>query len=235
LRTGARQSKLFDFGIAKVVGDGPSRSAILDHGFTPGFAAPEQFDSSYGETGPWTDVFALALLVVEMVSGQEALQGREVVTLGQASCDRHRRPTPRALGIHVGDEVERVLSRALAVDPGRRFADVRPFWNELTSAASLSAKGTTTPFVLLSARPGPVALLVAQPARSPRARGRGHGRAGRKWLPVALVSAMSLAIALIPTHHRAAPRRAAGQQAARASVLAGSLAVDGPTVPERLP
>ena len=31
--------------------------------FTPLYGAPEQFDRSYGATGPWTDVFAFALVL----------------------------------------------------------------------------------------------------------------------------------------------------------------------------
>jgi serine/threonine protein kinase len=38
--------------------------------FTPQYAAPEQFNPVLGATGPWTDVFALALVFVEVVTGR---------------------------------------------------------------------------------------------------------------------------------------------------------------------
>lgn len=146
LRSGQPRCKLLDFGIAKVASDKmANRSAIVERAFTPGFGAPEQFDTAYGQTGPWTDVFALALVVVEMVCGREALQGRGVVCLGQEACDRHRRPTPRALGLTTSDEVERVLGRALAVEPAQRFADARSFWSELLPATATLRAETRAP------------------------------------------------------------------------------------------
>src|SRR5262249_21781130 len=35
--------------------------------FVPTYGAPEQFSKAYGQIGPWTDVFALALILVELV------------------------------------------------------------------------------------------------------------------------------------------------------------------------
>jgi eukaryotic-like serine/threonine-protein kinase len=44
--------------------------------FTPQYGAPEQFTRDFGATGPWTDVFARALALLEVVSGRPALVGR---------------------------------------------------------------------------------------------------------------------------------------------------------------
>jgi serine/threonine protein kinase len=195
LRTGRPHCKLLDFGIAKVVRrTSPSQPAIVERAFTPGFGAPEQFDAAYGETGPWTDVFALALVVVEMVCGREALQGQEVVKLAWESCDRTRRPTPRALGARVSDEVECVLRRALAVEPALRFADVRAFWTELRQAMRLADANATIPFALQSAPLAPRTPAPSRPSRRPNVRRR------RRWLPAALVAAITIAVGLGPDH-----------------------------------
>src|ERR1019366_826108 len=45
--------------------------------FTPRYGAPEQFSKKYGTTGPWTDVFALALVLVETMSAKPAFEGDE--------------------------------------------------------------------------------------------------------------------------------------------------------------
>ena len=207
LHAGHPRCKLLDFGIAKVARGHtrPSQPEIIERAFTPGFGAPEQFDAAFGETGPWTDVFALALVVVEVLCGREALKGSEVGKLGEQSCDPHRRPTPRALGVRVSDEVEFVLRQALAVEPARRFANVRSFWNELTQAMRLADPEATIPFILCQDHPLEVTPLATLPLRQTRARKR------PRLLPIALVAAITIAIGLGPGHvaeSRPAPIRA---------------------------
>jgi eukaryotic-like serine/threonine-protein kinase len=130
------RTKLLDFGVAKVLRGAPvvPAGAHVSQSFTPGYGAPEQFSAAYGTTGPWTDVFALALIVVELLVGREALEGDEVGTLAMQSCDAVVRPTPRTRGAVVGDEVEQVLARALAVNPEDRYLNGRDLWDALTAA-----------------------------------------------------------------------------------------------------
>jgi serine/threonine protein kinase len=131
--------KLLDFGVAGFFSDmrwtlaqrGRSMHAC---GFTPSYAAPEQFSEAYGITGPWTDVFALALLVVELVAGREPMGEGTTEELGRVAVDPRRRPTPRALGANVPDAVEDVLSRALSVYPAERWQTAGTFWNALREA-----------------------------------------------------------------------------------------------------
>ncbi len=126
--------KLVDFGIAKVIGE----TAIAvrtdgDRNFTARYAAPEQFMSEYGPTGPWTDVYALALIALEMVTGQAALKGDTLVQIFASSIDQRQRPTfgKRA---QVSPEIEAVFSRALAVSPKERFRDVGEMWRAVEAA-----------------------------------------------------------------------------------------------------
>jgi serine/threonine protein kinase len=128
--------KLIDFGVAKVLGrPGSSYEEVSQfRSFTPDYGAPEQFDSGLGPTGPWTDVFALSLMLVELVTGRTALSGHLPDEMARAAVDPRDRPTPRGRGARVSDRVERVFSRALAVDPMTRFATVRGFWRALESA-----------------------------------------------------------------------------------------------------
>ena len=85
--------------------------------FTPRYGAPEQFNKQRGATGPWTDVFALALVLVECVSGRKALEGDDPTQLYIASADPAIRPTLRSRGILVPDAVEAALHKALEVEP----------------------------------------------------------------------------------------------------------------------
>jgi formylglycine-generating enzyme required for sulfatase activity len=129
--------KLLDFGIAKVVQDvqkmGFGKTAGQITSFTPLYGAPEQFNRSYGSTGPWTDVFALALVIAEIISGKQPMSGETLVQIGYASADEKVRPTPRTLGVRTTDEVEAIFAKAVAVKPEARFASAADFWNALRS------------------------------------------------------------------------------------------------------
>jgi eukaryotic-like serine/threonine-protein kinase len=139
LRTALRgqtRCKLLDFGIAKVASQARSpASSVIEKAFTPGYGAPEQFEPERGPTGPWTDVYALALVAVEMMCGREALRGGHLATLARSSCDPASRPTPRARGLAVSDAIEDVFRRALAVRPADRTKDMRAFWADFSRAA----------------------------------------------------------------------------------------------------
>ncbi|HTQ07403.1 MAG TPA: serine/threonine-protein kinase, partial [Polyangiaceae bacterium] len=71
----AREVKILDFGIAKLVDSGASTTAQLaltsgaTASFTPMYAAPEQWLERLGATGAWTDVHALALVCTELLTG----------------------------------------------------------------------------------------------------------------------------------------------------------------------
>ena len=125
--------KLLDFGVAavahEVVHEGNGRS------FTPAYGAPEQFSDDHGVAGPWTDVFALGLVFVELVAGRDPLGSGSIHEMMLCSCNPAVRPTPRGLGVSVHDGVERVLARALAVRPEDRFANVGELWAALKQAA----------------------------------------------------------------------------------------------------
>ena len=132
--------KLLDFGIAKVVADVEKLGVTTTSGalssFTPLYAAPEQFNRVNGATGPWTDVFALALVATEVLTGQRAMSGDTVVQLAVTASDPKRRPTPRAIGAQTSDHVERVFAKALAVSPNDRFPTAGAFWRELRREAT---------------------------------------------------------------------------------------------------
>jgi len=145
---GRRTAKVLDFGIAKVLSDHRGYTTALEStamsptAFTPRYGAPEQFNKQRGATGPWTDVFALALVLVECVSGRKALEGDDPTQLYIASADPAFRPTIRARGVEVAENVEDVLRKALEVEPKKRYPDAGAFWSALEIAAGLSGAAT---------------------------------------------------------------------------------------------
>lgn len=132
--------KVLDFGVAKMMSDNTQLKAAMAKtgmnitSFTPQYGAPEQFSRSYGATGPWTDVYALALVAIEMLTGKPALDGDDIVQLAFSTGNTERRPTPRNQGVAVSDAVEAVFDKALAINPHDRFARAREFWSALEQA-----------------------------------------------------------------------------------------------------
>ncbi|HEY8079080.1 MAG TPA: bifunctional serine/threonine-protein kinase/formylglycine-generating enzyme family protein [Labilithrix sp.] len=135
--------KLLDFGIAKVVqdiqrmGGAFAQTQGVVSSFTPAYGAPEQFSRTHGATGPWTDVFAIALIFTELVTQQPALRGEDLTQLAFCSMDPKRRPTPRTYGVDITDALEAVLRRALAVSPEERFQSMGELWDALRSALAM--------------------------------------------------------------------------------------------------
>lgn len=145
---GEQVVKILDFGISKIsVGGSWARRGLGGEGqdglvsFSPAYGAPEQWaPETFGPTGVWTDVWGLALTVVEAVKGREVFTG-EPQDLRAAILDPVQRPTPRRHGVRVADEVEAIFERALALDPKSRYPSVRLFWDELLDALDLDAQG----------------------------------------------------------------------------------------------
>ncbi len=139
--------KILDFGISKVkstAGQMAGRASQTGAGlvsFSPAYGAPEQWvPKRYGQTGPWTDVWGIALTIVEAAKGEEVVTGDQAAMMGTI-LDPSRRPTPRNEGVRVADRVEAIFERALAVDPQQRHQSVNAFWSELLDALDLDQLG----------------------------------------------------------------------------------------------
>jgi serine/threonine protein kinase len=143
--------KLLDFGVAKMVSDHAKINAALAKtgvaitSFTPRYGAPEQFTRSYGATGPWTDVYSVALLACEMLIGRAALDGNDLVQFGFSSANPAQRPTPRRLGASVSESMEAAFAKALAVRPEDRFQHAGEFLESLDRGLSSPAHAAPLP------------------------------------------------------------------------------------------
>ena len=127
---------LSDFGVA--LAWAPDRNdAITEVGLalgTPEYMSPEQA-SGERDLGVPSDIYSLACVIFEMLTGEPPFQGANV----RATMAMHVTkppPSPRALRPELPVSIERVLMRALAKMPEERFASVAEFLTALESGAT---------------------------------------------------------------------------------------------------
>ena len=133
--------KVLDFGMAKVLSPeamGGLESAETLAGVTvlsPQYVTPEQLDKKLGPMGPWTDVYAFALILVEALTNRRARDAETFADLMMQIAKGDKLPTPKLRGADVSAAVDRVFERAFARDPRARQSNLGAFWAELTAAA----------------------------------------------------------------------------------------------------
>jgi len=118
---GAERVVITDFGLARASaaagGDG-SRSATGAVAGTPEYMAPEQIRGDAAT--PATDVYALGLILYEMLQGERPFAGKNMAD----SWMRRIREGPAKLSGVVEDvspQVDAVIAKCLAFEPGERF------------------------------------------------------------------------------------------------------------------
>jgi serine/threonine-protein kinase len=100
--------------------------------------------------------------MVELLAGRHIVDGDHAAMMGTV-VDPARRPTPRVEGVRVGDAVEAVFQRALALDPRDRFRDAGAFWNALLTAYDTDTeKRHSDPRMMLGPNRSPSGSSVAR-------------------------------------------------------------------------
>jgi eukaryotic-like serine/threonine-protein kinase len=135
LVTAAGDVKLLDFGIAKLIDDDADDDGLTQLGgraATPDYAAPEQLDG--GTVTVATDVYALGVMLYELLAGQRPFQTRSrlarmIEARGEAPLASTRVTGKRRTEL-VGD-LDAILAKAMAIDPAQRYASADAFSQEL--------------------------------------------------------------------------------------------------------
>jgi serine/threonine-protein kinase len=165
--------KVLDFGVAKIMADsalamGESVRTLGNvRMFAPAYGAPEQFDDRLGPIGPWTDVYTVALVAVEMLGDRAVREGEYLGAYAAKALDASARPSPRALGLAVGDAVEDVFAQALSLDPRQRPSDAGDLWGRLKHAMQVDAADAADAAAPTQRRP-PLEEPVPQTVRMPQ-------------------------------------------------------------------
>jgi serine/threonine protein kinase len=137
---------VMDFGLAKERKAGPELERLTATGIvlgTPEFMSPEQLRGK--PLDGRTDVYSLALMTVEMLTGSLPFTGKSQQELMIARL--RNQPTPlRKLrpDLDFPNAVERVLLKALERDPNDRYPTAPDFAAALDAATRPGGLGTTT-------------------------------------------------------------------------------------------
>lgn len=131
--------KVLDFGLAKFVEDGTETTQAMG---TPAYMAPEQLWKQ--RIGPWTDLYAVGIIVFELLSGKRPFGGtaEEIV---QKKANPHFDVLTEGADQGWDGDTQAFLRRALAFDPAVRFGDA----DEMSRALDILA-----PFVGFAAAYG---------------------------------------------------------------------------------
>ena len=158
--------KLMDFGIAHVLSD---RGRLTQDGTivgSPAYMSPEQIHGHALDAR--TDVFSLAVMLTEMVSGAKPFEAETVPAVMQ----RILHHAPDLTGVP-DPGLRRVLTRALSKSPNGRYPDAEAFAEALRQAVPLAGLSPTVATQFLGDAPRPRKFTLA--GRLPSAAAVGLG------------------------------------------------------------
>ncbi|HVM39729.1 MAG TPA: protein kinase, partial [Acidimicrobiia bacterium] len=135
-------AKITDFGIARGSDDGDLTQVGTIVG-TARYLAPEQVEG--GPVDPRTDVYALGLVLYEMLAGRPAFDSEDGNQISLAVARVHADPPPPSrFRAGIPRDLEAVVMRALARAPQERFPTAAEFRNALR-ALTLAGPDATAP------------------------------------------------------------------------------------------
>jgi eukaryotic-like serine/threonine-protein kinase len=132
---------LTDFGIARHT---ESTTTSMGGAGTPAYMAPEQIRG--GAVSAATDVYALGVMLFEMLTGRRPFRGNEVGTEngGLTANERIRQahltlppPDPRVINPEIPEGLSAVILKAMSKDPNGRYASTQSLFISACAAASV--------------------------------------------------------------------------------------------------
>jgi serine/threonine-protein kinase len=130
--------KVMDFGIAK----GQHTSGMTQAGTvagTPEYISPEQINA-FGMVTAATDLYAMGIIAFEMFTGQLPFSHEQLMPLLMMQM-HNAPPAPRSINPQMPEDLEQLILKLLAKDPGHRIASCDLLAQELTVLKSRHPRG----------------------------------------------------------------------------------------------
>jgi WD40 repeat protein/serine/threonine protein kinase len=122
--------RLTDFGLAKVLERSEEETRIGSLLGTPAYMAPEQAEGRLADIGPATDVYALGVILYELVAGRPPFRCQsDVQTLQQVSRGEPLRPS--RFRQRVPKDLEAITLKCLERDTARRYSSASELAEDL--------------------------------------------------------------------------------------------------------
>ncbi len=132
------QAKLVDFGIAKAI-DSAVETRIGTLKGKPSYMAPEQMQ---GRVDPRADLYSVGVMLWEAAAGRRMWHRKSDMEV-LASLVHGNLPSLREAAPEVSPELERIIVRALAREPGDRYQTARELHEELDAYLTASGQVAT--------------------------------------------------------------------------------------------
>ena len=123
--------KVTDFGLAKRLAEDTRLTETGRILGTPEYMAPEQAAGHPGATGPGTDVYALGVILYQMLTGRTPFQGDTVVSIMRRVVEEDP-PRPRVHMPKLPRDLETICLKCLEKEPGKRYASAGALADELS-------------------------------------------------------------------------------------------------------
>jgi serine/threonine protein kinase len=153
---GTEIAKVTDFGLVKLVEMNLQRTAALA-GASLGYAPPEQYEQGNQRVSPRTDVFSLAAVAFEMLSGKPAFPFNEgenpllivtrILNGPRPTLMRNRNALAPELesATPLIEALDRELTKALAADVNARHDSVMDFWKAIEPSLRAASEDQRPP------------------------------------------------------------------------------------------
>jgi serine/threonine-protein kinase len=136
--------KLLDFGIARVRTRDSDLTRTGSLMGTASYMAPEQVAANAGEIGPWSDVYAMGVILYEMLAGAPAFGGTTVTEVLQKVLRNEAVPL-ESVRPDLPQSVYTLVARCTHVEPGKRPQDAEMMRGALAMARLADPGGYVPP------------------------------------------------------------------------------------------
>ncbi len=179
--TKSHEPIIMDFGLARRQRTGEAELTHSGAVFgSPAYMAPEQVEARHHEIGPATDVYALGIILYQMVTGIRPFDGSAASIFGQIVSQRPEPPSKLRRELPL--EIDAICLKAIEKSPAKRHDSAAEFAADLSRFLTKSGDGSLT----ISFQPDKAARPATTSDRSDTPGSRSHHEAELRQVTVAV-------------------------------------------------